>query len=56
MLNLTEGLVDPSLSIVVNEARKHIPETSCLIVSKVSRFSVDQVIYDCQAKLVMTLW
>ena len=56
MLNLTEGLVDNSLNIIVDEAHKQVLETSLPAAPEVSRINVDQVIYDCQAKLVMTLW
>ena len=56
VLHLIEGLTDNSLNIVVDEAHKQIPETSLPTALEVSRINVDQVIYDCQAKLVMTLW
>ena len=56
MLNLTEGLADHSPNIVVDEAHKQVPENSFPVIPEVSRINVDQVIYDCQAKLVMTLW
>ena len=56
MLNLTEGLADHSPHIDVDEAHKQVPKTSLLTAPEVSRFTVDRVIYDCQTKLVMTLW
>ena len=56
MLNLIEGLANHSPSIVVDRAPKQSPKISRPVVLEVSRFSADQVIYDCQAKLVMTLW
>ena len=56
MLDLTKGLVDNSLNIVVDEAHNQVPETSLPAAPEVSRINVDQVIYGCQAKLVMTLW
>ena len=56
MLHLTEGLVDNSPNIVVNEAHKQVLETSLPTAPKISIINVNQVIYDCQAKLVMTLW
>ena len=56
VLNWTEGLVDHSPNVVVDEAYKQVPEINLLAALEVSRINVDRVIYDCQAKLVMTLW
>ena len=56
VLHLIEGLVDNSPNIVVNEAHKQVLETSLPTAPKISIINVNQVIYDCQAKLVMTLW
>ena len=56
VLDLTEGLTDNSLNIIVDATHKQVPETSLLVALEVSRINVDQVIYDCEAKLVMTLW
>ena len=56
LLNLIEGLAEHLPNIVVDEAHKQVPKTSLPTALEVSRFSVDRVIYDCQAKLVMTLW
>ena len=56
VLDLTEGLADNSPDIIVDAAHKQVPETSLLAAPEVSRINVDQVLYDCQAKLVMTLW
>ena len=56
VLHLTEELADNSPDIIVDEAHKHVPKNSLPTISEVSRFSVDRVIYDCQVKLVMTLW
>ena len=56
VLNLTKGLADHSPNIVIDEAHKRVLEISLPTTLEVSRFGVDQVIYDCQAKLVMTLW
>ena len=56
VLDLTEGLTDNSLNIIVDATRKQVPETSLPVALEVSKINVDQVIYDCQAKLVMTLW
>ena len=56
VLNWTEGLVDHSPNVVVDEAHKQVPEINLLAALEVSRINVDRVIYDCQAKLVMTLW
>ena len=56
VLHLIEGLADNSPNIVVDEAHNQVPETSFLAAPEVSRINVDQVLYDCQAKLVMTLW
>ena len=55
VLNLIEGLADHSPNIVVDKAHKQAPENSLPAAPKVSRINVDQVIYDCQVKLVMTL-
>ena len=56
VLDLTEGLADNSPNMVIDEAPKQVPETNLLAAPEVSRINVDQVLYDCQAKLVMTLW
>ena len=56
MLHLIEGLVDNSPNIIVDAAHKQVPKTSFLATPEVSRINVDRVIYDCQAKLVMTVW
>ena len=56
MLDLTEVFVDNSPNIIVDAAHKQVPETSLLAAPKVSRINVDQVLCDCQAKLVMTFW
>ena len=56
VLHLIERLANNSLNIVVDEAHKQVPKTSLPTALEVSRFSVDRVIYDCQAKLVMSLW
>ena len=56
VLDLTEGLADNSPNIIVDAAHKQVLETSLLAAPEVSRINVDQVLYDCQAKLVMTLW
>ena len=56
MLHLTKRFADNSPNIVVDEAHKQVPEISLPAAPEVSRINVDRVIYDCQAKLVMTLW
>ena len=56
VLHLIKGLADNSPNIVVREAHNQVLETSLPAAPKVSRIDVDQVIYDCQAKFVMTLW
>ena len=56
VLHLIEGLADNSPNMVIDEAPKQVPKTSLSASPKVSRINIDQVIYDCQAKLVMTLW
>ena len=56
VLDLTEGLADNSLNIIIDAAHKQVPKTCLPAAPEVSRINVNRVIYDCQAKLVMTLW
>ena len=56
VLHLTEELADNSPDIIVDEAHKQVPENNLPAAPEVSRINVDRVIYDCHAKLVMTLW
>ena len=56
VLHLTEELADNSPDIIINEAHKQVSKNSLPAAPEVLRINVDRVIYDCQAKLVMTLW